>query len=100
MVLMGMGQDDAEKILAPLLYEADVRHEDVDARRRLVAERNAEVDHQPFAVDRIEIEIHPDLVRAAERQEAEIVCLYGERWRLDAGEIGRASCRESGCQYD
>ena len=39
----------------------------------LIAEGDAEIDHQPFAVMAVEIEIHPDLAAAAQRQEQELV---------------------------
>src|SRR5690606_2425293 len=70
-------QDDAEDLLA--LQEAGVRHDHVDARRRLVAEGHADVDHDPLAVGRrpvaVQIEVHADLVRPAQRQEDELVAL-------------------------
>ncbi len=73
MILMGMGQHEAEEIGAILHDEGRVRHDDVDARRRLIAEGDAEIDHQPFAVMAVETEIHPDLAAAAERQEQQLV---------------------------
>ena len=37
------------------------------------AEGDAEVDHQPLAGMAVEIEVHADLARAAQRQEQELV---------------------------
>jgi hypothetical protein len=51
----------------------DIRHDDINSRRGVVAEHDAEIDHQPFSGMAIEIEIHPDLAGAAERQEVEAV---------------------------
>jgi hypothetical protein len=53
------------------------RQDHLDARRRLVAERHAQVDDDPLPVVRrpvaVEVEVHADLVRPAERQEDEFV---------------------------
>ena len=82
MILMGMGQHEAEEIGAILHDEGGIRHDDVDSRRRLIAEGDSEIDHQPFAVMAVEIEIHPDLAAAAERQEQELVAAgaIGHEW--------------------
>ena len=54
-----------------------VGQDDLDARRGLVAEGHAEIDHDPLAgvrrAEAVEIEVHADLVRPAERQEDELV---------------------------
>ena len=77
MVLMSMGQDDAEDVVSVLLDELRVGQDDVDARRRLVAEGHADVDDDPLAVVRrakaVAVEVHADLVRPAKRQEDEFV---------------------------
>ena len=45
MVLMGMGQYQADQILCPLFNEGGVRHDHVDAGRALVAEGDAAIYH-------------------------------------------------------
>ncbi len=70
---MGMGQHEAEEIGAILHDEGWVRHDDVDARRRFIAEGDAEIDHQPFAGMAVEAEIHSDFAAAAQRQEQQLV---------------------------
>ena len=59
---------------------------DLDARRRLVAEGDAEVDDDPLAsvrrAEAVEIEVHADLVRPAERQEDEFVVRFALAWSL------------------
>src|SRR5258706_13254555 len=48
MILMGMRQHEAHQILALLLQEADVGHDQVDPRQMfLVAKGNAEIDREP-----------------------------------------------------
>ncbi len=49
MVLVGVGQHDAEDVVGVLLDEGRVGQDDLDARRGLVAEGHAQVDHDPLA---------------------------------------------------
>ena len=73
MVLMPVRQDDAEQVVAPLLDEGGVGQDQVDAGILMVGEGDAEIDHHPFALAAVEIDVHADLVRAAEREEKEFV---------------------------
>ena len=77
MVLVGVGDDEADEILLRLLDEGEVGHDQIDARQILAGEGEAEVDHQPFAAARraeaVERAIHADLAEAAERRENEFV---------------------------
>jgi hypothetical protein len=56
-----------------------IRQDDLDAGRRLVAEGHAQVDHDPLAIvgraKAVQVEVHADLVRPAQRQEDEFVVL-------------------------
>jgi hypothetical protein len=45
MVLMRMSDDDADEILLRLLDEAEVRHDEVDARQVLARKGDPEIDH-------------------------------------------------------
>ena len=80
MVLVRMGDDDADEILLHLLDEADVGHDEIDARQVVAGEGDAEVDHQPLARLRraiaVERAIHSDFAQAPERREHElaVVC--------------------------
>src|ERR671930_1314761 len=48
MILMRMCEHEPEKI-ASLLHEvADVRHDEVDPRQRVVGKRNSEIDREPL----------------------------------------------------
>ena len=78
MVLMGVGGDDAQHVLAPLGEKRDIGHDEVDAGRGcLAAEQHAAIDHDPLRVvgrpEAIGVEIHADLARPAQRQEDEFV---------------------------
>ena len=73
MVLVAVGQDDAEQVLPPPLDEVEVGQHEVDAGIGGIGEGQAEVDHHPFAVAAVEIDVHADLARAAERAEEEFV---------------------------
>ncbi len=86
-VLMRVGDDDADEILLRLLDEAEIRHDEIDARQLVAGEGDAEVDHQPLAGVRrpiaVERAIHADLAQAAERGEHELVavCHLGSAFR-------------------
>ena len=73
MVLVGVGQHDAQKVGAAFLDEGRIGHHDLDAGHGVVGEADAEVDHQPLAGMAVEIEVHADLARAAQREEEELV---------------------------
>ncbi len=73
MILMRMGQNQADEILSPLLDEARIGHDDLDPRRRLVAEADAEIDHQPFPGMSVKVQVHADLPRPAQGQEEQLV---------------------------
>ncbi len=48
-VLVGMGDDDAEQVRALLLEEAHVRHDQVDAGQVVAREAHAAIDQHPLA---------------------------------------------------
>ena len=73
MVLMAVGEDDAEQVVAPLLDEGEVGQDQLDARIGRVGEGHAEIDHDPFALAAVEIDVHADLARAAEREEEQFL---------------------------
>ncbi|MNR24070.1 hypothetical protein D3C85_1411270 [compost metagenome] len=77
MVFVGVRQHDAQDGLA--FQEGGIGHDHVHAGRRRVAEGHADIDENPLAVVRrakaIGVQVHADLVRAAQRQEDEFVVL-------------------------
>src|SRR5690606_27967018 len=69
--------------------EPDVGEDEIDARRfGRIPERDAAIDHDPFAMLRravaVEPEIHPDLADAAEWQEDKFVRVLEAHGRLAA----------------
>jgi hypothetical protein len=83
-VLVGVGQDDAEDVVGIVLDEGRVRQDHLDTRRRLVAEGDAQVDDDPLAIVlrpvAVEIEVHADLVGPAQGQEDQLVVLARFHW--------------------
>ena len=79
MVLVGMGQHDPGERIAPPDDEIGIGDHHIDTRRLVVAEADAEVDHHPTAVAAIEVEVHADLARTAQRQEQDLAGLREER---------------------
>ena len=73
MVLMGVGEHQPQQVRAALDDKGGVGHHDLDAGDAVVAERHAEIDHQPLAVEAVEVEVHADLAAAAERHEQQLV---------------------------
>ena len=78
MILMGVRQHEADEILALFLEEADVGHDEVDARQMLlVAEGDAEIDRQPGALvaiaEAVDRQVHADLADAAERRKGQFI---------------------------
>ena len=77
MVLVTVGEDEADDV-APFLDQiADVRQDQIDAGQMLFGrEGHAAIDDEPLApravADAVDREIHPDLADAAERREHEL----------------------------
>ncbi len=80
MVLMGVGEHDAQDVLGVVLHEGRIGHDDLDAWRGGVAEGHAHIDDDPLAaIGRpvaVAIEIHTDLVGASQREEYEFVVRF------------------------
>ncbi len=73
MVLVGVGEHQRHQIVAAALDKIGIGHDDVDARRGIVAEGDAAIDHQPFAGMAVQVQIHADFAGTAERQEQQVV---------------------------
>jgi len=78
MILMGVRQHEAHQIVALLLQETHVRHDQVDARQMLfVAEGDAEIDREERALvavaEAVDRQVHADLADTAERGKGEFV---------------------------
>src|SRR5690242_5904197 len=79
MILMGMGQHEAGKVLALLDEVADVRENQIDAGQMLLCcKRHAEIDREPFAMalisEAIDRKVHADLADAAEGRKNQLLC--------------------------
>ena len=76
MIFMAVGQHQAEQTVAALFDELNIGDDDVDAGHHVVAEGDAEVDHDPVMIVRrpvtIEIDVHPNLLGAAEGDEQKL----------------------------
>ena len=76
MVLVRVGEHDADDVVAHLLGERDVGQHEVDAGQFRTGERHAHVDDQPLALARraeaVHRDVHADLADATERHEDEV----------------------------
>ncbi len=68
MVLMAMGQHDPQQIGAALYDELQIRKHQISTGQRRIGKRHAEVAHDPFAPATIEVDVHADFTRSAQRQ--------------------------------
>ena len=79
-VFMRMGDDEREQILADFFNEADVWHDEVNARQIRPGERNAKINHNPFAVFfravAIKPTVHADFAQAAQRHEHQTINFF------------------------
>src|SRR4051812_9628653 len=80
MVLVTMGQDDPREPFLLFLDELEIGQDQVDPRIARVGEGQAEVDHDPLPAAAVEIDVHADLARSAERAEQEL--LSGNHYAL------------------
>ncbi len=105
MVLVAVGEDQAEDIFALLDEIADVRQDQIDAGQMLLGrKRNAAIDDEPLAApvvaEAVDREIHPDLADAAERREDELVVRH--RFSLaarDAPAAAQTEREDVACRY-
>src|SRR5262249_15074672 len=76
-ILVRVGEHEAEQVAALLHEIADVRQDKVDAGQRLVGKGDAEIDRDPLpaplVAEAVKGEIHADLAGPAERREHEFV---------------------------
>ena len=72
-ILMPVRQHDADQIVEAFLDEGQVGQDHVDAGIARVRKGDAAVDHHPFALAAIQIDVHADLAGAAERAEQKFV---------------------------
>ena len=73
MILMRMRRHDPEQAIAAFDDKAGIGHDDFEPRLRIVSEGDAAIDDQPVALIPVNIQVHPDFARAAERDKEERV---------------------------
>src|SRR5579863_10756714 len=78
MIFMGMRQNETDQILPLLLKKADIGHDGIYPRQMLlVAEGNAEIDHEPGALmpfaKTIDRQVHADFADTAKRCECQLI---------------------------
>ena len=74
MILVTVRRDDTEQPVPPLHDKGGVGHDHIDPGLVLfLAESDAAIDDQPLPVMAVEVEVHPDLAAAAEREEIQRV---------------------------
>src|SRR5690348_4252398 len=69
MVFMPVSEDDPGQPVLLAFDELEVGKDKLDAGIGRVGEREPEVDHDPLAAAAVEIDVHADLARAAQRDE-------------------------------
>ena len=72
-VFVRVGQHDPEQVRLALLDEVEIGEDQFGAGVFVGAEGHAQVDHQPLAVAAVEVDVHPDLARPAERAEQQFI---------------------------
>src|SRR5205814_529436 len=70
---MAMGEHDPGKPLLLILDELEVGQDQLNAGLAGVGKGQAKVDHDPLAAAAVEIDVHADLARPAERDEEELL---------------------------
>src|SRR5262245_5742225 len=78
MVFVGVRQHEAHQVLALLLEEGNVGHDQIDARQMfLVTEGDAEIDGEPGSLmpvaEAVDRQVHGDLANAGERRKGQLV---------------------------
>jgi len=77
MILVRVGEHEAQNIASLLRQIADVRHDEIDAGQCVVGESNSEIDRDPLTVvlvaEAVDGEIHADLANPAKRCKHEFV---------------------------
>ncbi len=73
MVFMAMRQHDAEQVLFAVFDKFQIRQNNLYPGIFIAGKCDAEVNHQPFALTAIEVDVHANLVRPAKREEQKFI---------------------------
>ena len=71
-VLVRVGDHQAQQLVPPLRDKGGVGHDHIGLGQFVAAEADAAVDGQPVAVTPIQVEVHANLTRPAQRQEGKV----------------------------
>ena len=66
-VLVRVGDDEAQQPVPPLADEAWVGHHDLDLGQLAAAEADAAIDREPAVAAAVKVQVHADLARPAQR---------------------------------
>jgi hypothetical protein len=69
MILMRVGDHQAQQLVPPLDQEPRIGHHDLDLGILAAAEADAAVNREPLALAPVQVEVHADFARPAEGQE-------------------------------
>jgi len=65
MILVTMGQHDTEQVLPVFLDKFEIGQHQIDTRVAGIGKGHAEIDHHPFAVATVKVDVHADFARPA-----------------------------------
>ena len=78
MILMRMGDHQTDQLVLAVGDEAGIGHHDLDLGQFAAAEADAAIHGEPFFVaclaPAIQVEVHADFARPAQRQEGQFAC--------------------------
>ena len=72
-VLVRVGEHDAEQVARALFDELEIGEHQVDARVFVAREGHAQIDHQPLAVAAIQVDVHADFARTSKGKEKQFL---------------------------
>ena len=70
---MGVGQDNANQVFLAFLDEFQIGKDQLGARVFVGPKSHPQVNHQPLAVAAVQVDVHPDFARSAERAEQQFL---------------------------
>ncbi|KAG5730141.1 hypothetical protein E4T56_gene17636, partial [Termitomyces sp. T112] len=99
-ILMRMGQHDADQILAPLLDKGQIGKDQFAARIFIPGKGHAQINHQPLAMRAVEIDIHANLARPAQRAKQQFLAgLYRSNARSASNARPLRHGQAAGCHH-
>jgi len=69
MIFVRVRRDDPEQTITALDNKSGIGHDHLDPRLRIIPEGDAAIDDEPVARVSVDVQVHPDLTRTAERDE-------------------------------